>query len=370
LIGCGIPDPDYWQQVVQAAAIAARAALRQLRPARLRYVMQPIGKLSYNRRAVLADGRVVMAMHPDAPVVKVGPTLDSMLLARFEDEQGRGIVGLVAWAAHACVMCTLAISADYPGELRRRLAHAQGGMPFIYLQGACANINLPMQDTTRAQVLADVDALLNRIGDITWPGSAAPTALHLAHATLPLAYQSLPTPAELLAWRAGMDRIAQTGAGPALVTASLANLLNAPPRQWPAIHMVRHTAASLAEWSRQLLEAGPLPASCDLAVQVLWLGPLTLCVVAAEVFAETALAIQQLFPDRPVIVVGYGSPLVGYLPTDEALDEGGYEVDHAYRFYGHPAPFARGSEARLLRTLHELISRNPSYRPPPQPLSL
>ena len=73
--------------------------------------------------------------------------------------------------------------------------------------------------------------------------------------------------------------------------------------------------------------------------------------IGAEVFTETAIRLQSAFPDRTVTLVGYMAPLVGYLPTDGALAEGGYEADEAYRFYNHPAPFAKGSEDRVVQAL-------------------
>jgi hypothetical protein len=57
-----------------------------------------------------------------------------------------------------------------------------------------------------------------------------------------------------------------------------------------------------------------------------------------------------------VNVVGYSSPLVGYLPTDEALIKGGYEVDYAYRFYGHPAQSDKGSsEPAVVEALNRVL---------------
>ena len=120
--------------------------------------------------------------------------------------------------------------------------------------------------------------------------------------------------------------------------------------------MLRYIADALRAWSEKILTRhSTLPDGCSLSAKVWRLGPLVFCFVAAELFAETAIELQNSFPDRCVTTTGYCSPLVGYLPTDEALGEGGYEVEYAYRFYGHPGPFAAGSEPALVKTLSDAI---------------
>jgi hypothetical protein len=119
---------------------------------------------------------------------------------------------------------------------------------------------------------------------------------------------------------------------------------------------MRYIAGAVSEWAGGLVgERGRLPESCDVALAAWALGPLVFGVIAAEVFVETAIELQHTFPERIVTTVGYGSPLIGYLPTDDALREGGYEVAEAYRFYGHPAAFASGSEPAVRRALESAI---------------
>ena len=98
LIGCGIPDPEYWDFLVAATVQAARDATRKLRPARLRYATAQIKGHHYNRRQALEDKPAVQSA--DQPVKKM-PTWDQMLFVRVEDESGRGIAGMVHWATHA-----------------------------------------------------------------------------------------------------------------------------------------------------------------------------------------------------------------------------------------------------------------------------
>jgi hypothetical protein len=356
LIGCGVPDRSYWNRLVDASAEVTREALTTLRRASFRYVALPVQNVSYNRRAVLADGRVVMTQHPAVPTVRKGPTWDRFLLVRFDDESGNGIAGIANWAAHPCVVCTQNISADYPGELRRRLSNSLN-TPFLYLQGACGNINLPFHKMLRSEMLEDVDALLGSLPEFAWPLAQSASPSVALTCSLPLAYAPILARRELEAFGSGMDLISETGSGPDDVTSVLANILNVEPGQQADPVMMRYIAAALSRWAGELLDRyDNLPRRCDLALKVWRLGPLVFCFIAAEVFAETAIRLQEAFPDLLITTVGYASPLIGYLPTDEALMEGGYEVEYAYRFYGHPAPFAAGAEVAVLRALSTAIA--------------
>jgi neutral ceramidase len=356
LIGCGIPDRNYWDRLIAAAREAGLAAVARMCTAKLRFQTVPVRGVAYNRRTVLEDGRVVMTRDPQAGVIKSGPAWERLLLCRLETEDGRGIAGIAHWAAHPCVVCSPNISADYPGELRRRLSLAED-IPFLFLQGAAGNVNLPFRRMVREEMLEDVDCVMEQLKVEPWP-QAAQTSSVLADCPVRLHYASVPKEEELIALRAGMHEISATGSGPADVMAILANILNVEPGEQADPVMLRYIAGALGQWSDRILgQFGSLPATRELSAKVWNLGPLFFCFVAAEVFAETAIELQAAFPELCVTTVAYASPLVGYLPTDEALIEGGYEVDYAYRFYGHPAPFAKGSEPALVQTLQNTITR-------------
>ncbi len=356
LIGCGIPDLKYWELLVKASSEAALEALADLRPALLRYLAVPVANVSHNRRSLLADGRVVMGRNAATPVVKVGPTWDRLLLVRFEDEAGKGIAGIANWAAHPAVVCTQNISADYPGELRRRLSLAFD-VPFIYLQGACGNINLPFRHMVREEMLENVDSLMNALSTVAWPPARRANASSLLSRSVRLAYAAIPRSEELEEFRNGMQMIARAGSGSPSIMSILANIMNVEPGEQPDPAMTRFIAAALSQWSQELLEKyDDVPTGADLAIKVWRLEPLAFCFIAAEVFVETAIQLQDTFPDTVMTVIGYASPLVGYLPTDEALHEGGYEVEYAYRFYGRPAPYAKGSEPAVVEALRRALA--------------
>jgi len=56
------------------------------------------------------------------------------------------------------------------------------------------------------------------------------------------------------------------------------------------------------------------------------IGEAAFCFIPGEPFAETGLAIRARSPFLSTFVVGYAEGSIGYIPTDEAYREGGYET--------------------------------------------
>ncbi|HPK02159.1 MAG TPA: hypothetical protein PLS90_06845 [Candidatus Sumerlaeota bacterium] len=361
LIGCGVIELTYLEQLTTAATQAAQAAIQSLQPAVLRKALLEVPEGNYNRRRVLEDGRVVMAQQPDAPVARTGPVWNELMLLRWEDQQGQPISGLAIWAAHACTVCDSRITGDFPAELCRRLAERYGH-PFMYLQGSCGNLNPPLLEMNRGEMLGNVTRLMNCLPRdneaVPWSKPLPTDPFGVTAEPIRLQYQALMGSDELQAIRDGMRSIEETGKGPIRFVAELTNILNTEPGEDPDPIMLRYIASILRRWGEETLQDGErrLREGCMLDIRTLHLGATALCFVAAEPFVETAYALREACPDRNVSLIGYGSPLIGYLPTDPALDEGGYEVDYAYRFYGHPAGFAKGSEPAALRAMIHTVN--------------
>jgi hypothetical protein len=57
---------------------------------------------------------------------------------------------------------------------------------------------------------------------------------------------------------------------------------------------------------------------------------------------------------RRLLPVAYTNGMIGYVPTRRQIEEGGYESAEAFRYYGHPAPFADTAEAAVLEHIRLL----------------
>jgi hypothetical protein len=63
--------------------------------------------------------------------------------------------------------------------------------------------------------------------------------------------------------------------------------------------------------------------------------------VNGEPFAELALEVKRRSPITNTFFLGYSNGCLGYLPTPEAFDEGGMEVNESHQNYMLPTRFTR-----------------------------
>ena len=75
-----------------------------------------------------------------------------------------------------------------------------------------------------------------------------------------------------------------------------------------------------------------------------------------EIFCEYSLKFKEMFSPRIIIPLGYTNGMVGYIPTQQAVREGGYEVERAYKLFGLPCPISEKIEdviIKAVKTLYE-----------------
>jgi len=58
---------------------------------------------------------------------------------------------------------------------------------------------------------------------------------------------------------------------------------------------------------------------------------------------------------RKVFVLGYCNDNIGYVAPEYAYNEGGYEVEDSFRYYGHPSRLKRGSGERVVDALSAIL---------------
>ncbi len=359
LLACGTVEPDYLALVVRRTVEAARAAVASMRPAVMRMTSAPVTGVSYYRRSLLADGRVSMAADNEG-VVQAGPTWDVMRFVRFEDAAGQPIITLLHWACHPVTRGALAVTADLAGAVRRRFAE-QFGTPAVFIQGAAGDINPTVFGQSREQLHDLAGGIIAQLGDLRWSEPVSPRPCAVVTRTLQAGYEPPLSIEELTRWTDGMRVIVETGQGPADAEALLHGFFGTQPgSEFDPRH--RHIAKAMGQWAditRARLLADPAP-TCPVRLSVWRLGPVVWCAIPAEPFVETAIALQAAHPEWAVEVIGYAAPIIGYLPTDDAIAQGGYEAADAYRYYAHPAVFARGTEAAVRAELASMIAGLPA----------
>lgn len=84
---------------------------------------------------------------------------------------------------------------------------------------------------------------------------------------------------------------------------------------------------------------------------------LTLLALGGEVVVDYDLRAKREYTGEPVIVAGYSNAVMGYIPSERVLREGGYEAVDNLIYYGQPGPFAPGVEDRVFDAIHKAMKK-------------
>ncbi len=232
------------------------------------------------------------------------------------------------------------ISGDLFGCAAKTLHDTLPGNPVVlFTNGACGNMNPPDHVTDFSILESWGTTLAESVLDILTQAESVtePALLHrCSHITLPLDSH---TPEWIDHWVEKL--VAETGTSGGYVADRV------------------HDAAS--QWKIQMLAlygSGKVQTNLPFEIQLLKIGPVRLICLGAEVFSRFTDELRQVIPG-PLFLVGYANGDFGYLPTPEAFNEGGYETDNAFIFYGgyRPAPEAYNV---LMQSVLSLLSSSPT----------
>jgi hypothetical protein len=338
-------------------------ALRQLRPAVLWAAVRDIEGFTYNRRAVLADGRVSIAYQPDLPVVERGVPDDAFTLLVWKDalDPDQNLAALAHFACHGVALCTPAVSGDIPGQIMQYLEHGLG-VPCLFLQGASGDVNPTTVAGERPAMLEWCSRFFKRLDCLAEqlsPVEGQP--FRMAQTILPLDFQPLPE-RQVVEWN--IELLEQVATGQ-VVTAEgnavldlLANMMNVQPGSPLDPAKAGFSARALANSERRVLQqidSGQPLMACPLKITAWRMGSVLLVFAGAELFSVTGRQIRELEPNAIVLPVTHAVPVVGYVPDASSMEKGGYESQDAWRFYRQPAAFAPDSEQRIVTAAAQLV---------------
>lgn len=348
--------PAYVASLPHRIAGAAWQAQRALRPARAAAVAGSC-EINVNRRLKLDSGRVVCGRNWNGFVDR------EVKVVRIDDEEQRPIAVLVNYAAHPTIMGppNQLITPDYPGVVRRVVEQATGAT-CLFLQGATGNLH----------------AIVDYVGD---PAVYHRLGAILGHeaSKLALGVRTVPTRERLVkVWESsaplGVYADEPTGEPDGTLRAAtrpvvlqvrdyppVADLAAEYERELDALERIRgHAddeavgiAVGVAKRSHMRLEKarqyeGRTHVSAEL--HGIRIGNVALVGFPGEPFAEIGVEVKRRSPFAHTLFSGYTNDYLGYVPTDDARPDGGYEVE--------TTPFAPGAAdaivAESLTLLQEL----------------
>lgn len=310
LNNCGKPDPAYVDFLRSKVIESAREALQRQRPCSAAWA-QSAYDIAINRRVQWGSAK-------EAPP----PPTDLSLLS-FRDAESDDILAILMHYACHCVVLgseNRVISADLAGAVSNALSHLLPGRPLVlYANGACGDLN-PKMRSSDFKILSDAGAQMARTAA---EALAKSVPLTLDRISGKMSYVALPT---YDMTNDELERIAKQCRHDQAIAAAEGDVFKA--RMFEAHAM----------WAEGLLskaKSGNYPTTINLIIHRLDIGPVCLLGLNVEPLSHYAYLLKAASGPRSLLV-GYCDGLFGYLPSPQAMAEGGYEVNDAHKYYGQP----------------------------------
>jgi len=331
-------DFEYLDWLRDRLVIGLRDAWAARQPARLRVGRADAPGWTFNRRQIYRTdlGEQVGTQGPewvDNFVRREGPEDNELKILVAEGLQGDVLGGLVNFACHPTVMGAEPVySADFCGPLVDELARRHGGC-FAFLQGAAGNLwsidmSTPAGMSNRGSDYAHrmAQALADKAGEALASARAvAGDTVRMAREVLRVP-QRRPAPkqGELAKWdlEEAPDEIDE-----AEFTRRMRGRAftfyhpGSDVQRWFA-----REAIGMWEWQRR---AGTREMLDDVEIQAIAVGDVAFVGYPAEYFTEFGLRTKAESPFEDTFVLELTNGWHGYVPTQEAFANGGYETRFA-----------------------------------------
>ena len=317
-------DPGFIQSTIDRSAKAAEKALKQAKEVtHIGYGKAMVEKVASNRRILGPDGKVSIIRWSKstdsaaiaAPEGLIDPWLKSVSF--WQDEVP--LVNLNYYTTHPMSHYGKGdVSSDFVGIAREAREQALG-FPQIYFSGAGGNITAGKYNDgspERRYILAD---RVEKAMKTAWEKT-----------------KKVPISATDLDWR---TQSVSLPLGKHLIRNDLVDQLESAATD----SLQKFTAAKHLAWLNWT-EAGHSTTISALHIKDLWLLHLP-----GELFVEYQLAAQQMKPDDFVCTAAYGEYGPGYICTEVAYDQGGYESSN------RASRVSPEVENVLMRSISELL---------------
>jgi hypothetical protein len=226
--------------------------------------------MNINRRAEFADGGIWLGRAPDKPCDH------EVTVTKFEDVNGNTIAVLINWPCHATTtgQDNYQVTADWPGAASRYIRKNSGESTVVAVTaGASGDIN-PIYGP--GNNFDEIEAVGFHVGKTAW------------------------------------ETLNKIETFPAESLGSASTLLTFPGKKQTKDH-----------FPQKEYESGP---DVDLGITAFRIGHLVLAGISGELMNEIGSAVKTRSPYSSTVIVTHCNGSSGYICTDKAFLEGGYEV--------------------------------------------
>ena len=333
----------YFDGLCDRVGELAKDLLSRMEPATLSF-----GKSScdfnVNRRRITSEGTCVSGPNPDGVVDKSVP----ILTCHHADGSLAGV--FFSYCCHPTILLGPEISGDYPGQAQLALEARHRKSVALYLPGMFGNVRPNLSDGDgRFRKGTPIDAMHcgSQLAD------AVDNALKICE---PISVEAVrtqrlrrPLPLDKPPSRQMLDEIAAQ----AVKSAQASD-------EEKARQSLYHAGYQLAmrQWVQQIrLEEAEdrVPTAVEYTFSRWDIGDVRWIIFSGEFFLEYGLYAQSLLGADRTFTLGYTQGCQTYVPTAQALGEGGYEPN-AYKRWRQSAPFAPEVEEAVKAAIRELAS--------------
>jgi len=290
-------ETEYTEALIESLAVAGRAALDNLRPARLSIGFGEETTYSQNDRFWRKDGTINWVGDRETHLDRdSGPKDPQVGVLRLVDAQNKSIATLFNFACHAnCAEPDgfTAISWDFPGYTAQTIEQTLGGEA-LFLPGTCGNIH-PMREGVAKEMGETIGNVVIEV---------AKTSEYIEPGMLEIIHQEMVLPAR--------DFSSFDPQQIEMICSQIADKETSSKVQSIFMSVLNN------------LKSNPIPDHVR-KIHVIVLGDLAIVFVPGELFSEFGLEIKKRSPFKYTLVVELLSESVGYVPTIKAYKEGGYQ---------------------------------------------
>lgn len=299
-------DPNYCRFVAEQIGLAIGEAFKGRRPAQIGVGVGEEGRIAFNRRFIMKDGR--HETHPGKGnpniVAPAGPVDPQVGVLAVQDKTGAFLCCLVNYACHCTVMTGTEFSADYPFFLSETIRKVLGETCYLlFLPGACGDVTQVSGTALREWEFGERWAW--KIGTVLGSEVLKTIALMDFVREVKLRVET------------GLVRLFKRSVPPELLRE--AKRLLAKDDKGSRDHIFAREVLLVDEEVRK-------EPFVDAEVQAILVGDTAFGAVPGELFCRFGLDIKRASPFPATFVVTCANGMVGYLPTPDAFKGGGYEV--------------------------------------------
>ena len=252
----------------------------------------------------------------------VGPNDYAVPVIKIETTDGTLLSVIFGYACHPTVLDHYGWSGDYPGYAQIELEKLFPGTVAMFFQGASGDQNpIPRRSIPLAiQYGKSLAAAVERM---------------LSEKMIPLAAKITTNYQEI-------------------------ELMLAPaPSTQELVTMSNDQSGYMQRWAKRMLkestEGKPFLDRYPYPLQIWRLGSQTLFNMGGEVTIAYTNALKRKYGED-IFVMAYSNDVMGYIPSEVILEEGGYEGYSSQMVYGLPSTWEKGIEAHILSSFDEMAA--------------